>query len=335
MLFIFRKLIHDLYAVRYLNFSKIFYYAIANIRYVFGPNVMTRFSRPFFISVEPADFCQLRCPQCPVGMAARNKGACIDEKVVFDTISGLRKSLLHVIFYFQGEPLLNPHLAEYVRFAHEAGIYTSTSTNAMLLNSENARKLVESGLDKLIVSVDGATQEVYEQYRKGGKLERALEGIRFVQEWKQKLGSRTPFVEMQFIVFGTNEHQIGEVKRLAKSSGADSLTLKTAQIYDFESPNPLHTSLSRYSRYRKQSDGSYVLKNPLKNRCRRVISGAVLNVKGEVLTCCFDKGSEFSYGSVTDADFMTLWQNKKATDFRKAVYTNRKQFEMCRNCTEK
>lgn len=330
-----KKLNHYIRSISYLNFRKFFNFLLAEFSFRVHSTMFDRFRRPLFISVEPADFCQLRCPQCPVGMAARNKGTCIDEKFVFDTIAALRKSLLHVIFYFQGEPLLNPHLAEYVRFAHEAGIYTSTSTNAMLLNSENARKLVESGLDKLIVSVDGATQEVYEQYRKGGKLERALEGIRFVQKWKQKLGSRTPFVEMQFIVFGTNEHQIPEVKMLAKSLGADSLTLKTAQIYDFETPNPLHTTLSRYSRYRKQSDGSYVLKNPLKNRCRRVISGAVLNVKGEVLPCCFDKGSEFSYGSVTDADFMTLWQNKKATDFRKAVYTNRKQFEMCRNCTEK
>ena len=330
-----KKLNHYIRSVSYLNSRKFFNFMLAEFSFRVHSMMFDKFRRPVFLSVEPADFCQLRCPQCPVGMAARNKGALVEDKVVFDTLTELKKSLIQVIFYFQGEPLLNPRLNEYIRFAHEAGIYTSTSTNAMLLNSENARKLVESGLDKLIVSVDGATQEVYEQYRKGGRLERALEGIRFVQEWKQKLGSRTPFVEMQFIVFGTNEHQIGEVKRLAKSSGADSLTLKTAQIYDFESPNPLHTSLSRYSRYRKQSDGSYVLKNPLKNRCRRVISGAVLNVKGEVLPCCFDKGSEFSYGSVTDADFMTLWQNKKATDFRKAVYTNRKQFEMCRNCTEK
>jgi len=335
MLFIFRRLIHLLGSLSYLTFRKIFYQILIFIRYYFGADKVLKYSGPVFISVEPTDFCQLRCPQCPVGMAARNKGALVEDKVVFDTLTELKKSLIQVIFYFQGEPLLNPRLNEYIRFAHEAGIYTSTSTNAMLLNSDNARKLVESGLDKLIVSVDGATQEVYEQYRKGGKLERALDGIRFVQEWKQKLGSRTPFVEMQFIVFGTNEHQISDVKKLAKSSGADNLTLKTAQIYDFEKPNPLHTNLSRYSRYRKQLDGSYVLKNPLKNRCRRVISGAVLNVKGEVLPCCFDKGSEFSYGSVTDADFMTLWQIKKATDFRKAVYTNRKQFEMCRNCTEK
>ena len=330
-----KKLNHYIRSISYLNFRKFFNFLLAEFSFRVHSMMFDKFRRPVFLSVEPADFCQLRCPQCPVGMAARNKGALVEDKVVFDTLTELKKSLIQVIFYFQGEPLLNPRLNEYIRFAHEVGIYTSTSTNAMLLNSDNARKLVESGLDKLIVSVDGATQEVYEQYRKGGKLERALDGIGFVQEWKQKLGSRTPFVEMQFIVFGTNEHQIGEVKRLAKSSGADSLTLKTAQIYDFENPNPLHTSLSRYSRYRKQPDGSYVLKNPLKNRCRRVISGAVLNVKGEVLPCCFDKGSEFSYGSVTDADFMTLWQNKKATDFRKAVYTNRKQFEMCRNCTEK
>lgn len=331
----FSKLKHYLISIRYLTPLKILNRILGFVNYCFGKGQFFTAMKPVFISVEPADFCQLRCPQCPVGMAARNKGTLIDDKVVFDTLNELKKSLIQVIFYFQGEPLLNSRLHEYIRYAHESGIYTSTSTNGMLLNSENARKLVESGLDKLIVSVDGTTQEVYEQYRRGGKLERASDGIRFVQEWKKKLGRKTPFVEMQFIVFGTNEHQIPEVKRLAKISGADGLALKTAQIYDFEKPNPLHTSLPAYSRYRKLDDGSYVLKNPVRNRCRRVISGAVLNVKGSVLPCCFDKGSEFAYGSMTDADFMTLWQNKKATDFRKAVYTNRKQFEMCRNCTEK
>ena len=158
-----KKLNHYIHSISYLNFRKFFNFLLAEFSFRVHSTMFDKFRRPVFISVEPADFCQLRCPQCPVGMAARNSGSCIDEKVVFDTISTLRQSLLHVIFYFQGEPLLNPRLAEYVSFAHEAGIYTSTSTNAMLLNSENARKLVESGLDKLIVSVDGVTQEVYEQ----------------------------------------------------------------------------------------------------------------------------------------------------------------------------
>lgn len=326
---------HNIRSIRYLSFKKIFYLFVSELNYRFSSGFLSKKLQPVFISIEPADFCQLRCPQCPVGMIARNKGALVDEIIVFETIDALKASLLHIIFYFQGEPLLNPRLSEYIQYAHRAGIYTSTSTNAMLLSSENARKIVESGLDKLIVSVDGTTQKVYEQYRRGGKLKLALDGIKYVQYWKKELKSNTPFVEMQFIVFGTNEFQIEDVKRLAKEVGADALKLKSAQIYDFEKPNPLHTSISRYSRYRKLEDGTYILKTKTSNRCRRVISGSVLNAKGEVLPCCFDKDSSYSYGNVKEDSFVTSWHSTKAQSFRKAVFSDRNQFEICRNCTEK
>jgi radical SAM protein with 4Fe4S-binding SPASM domain len=326
---------HYIFSLRYLSFKKFFYLIFAEFNFHFGRGNLNKYMQPVFISVEPADFCQLRCPECPVGKAARNKGSLANDQVIFDTIAELRNSLLHIIFYFQGEPLLNPRLNKYIQCAHNAGIYTSTSTNAMLLHSENARKMVESGLDKLIVSVDGATQEVYEQYRRGGNLQRALDGIKYIQYWKKKLKSQTPFVEMQFIVFGTNEHQITDIKNIASKVGADALKLKSAQIYDFENPNPLHTSLSRHSRYKKSQNGTYTLKTKISNKCRRVIRGSVLNAKGEVLPCCFDKDSSFSYGNVNESDFMTSWQSVKAQSFRKAVYKNRKQFEICRNCTEK
>lgn len=324
-----------LLSLRYITAKKIFYLLTSELSYRFGAGAVSKYMRPVFISIEPADFCQLRCPECPVGKAARSKGTLADDQVIFDTISELRKSLLQIIFYFQGEPLLNPRLSEYIAFAHKAGIYTSSSSNGMLLHSDNARKLVESGLDKLIVSVDGATQEVYEQYRRGGKLVRALDGIKHVQYWKKALKSPTPFVEMQFIVFGSNQHQIKDIKRLAKEVGADALQLKSAQIYDFEKPNPLHTTLTRYSRYRKLPDGSYMLKSTISNKCRRLMGGSVLNSKGDVLPCCFDKDSSHGYGSVNDQSFVVAWQGAKAQSFRKAVFSNRKQFEICRNCTEK
>ncbi|WP_163363969.1 radical SAM protein, partial [Klebsiella aerogenes] len=78
------------------------------------------------------------------------------------TIDDIYKEILYLIFYFQGEPYLNPDFLDMVAYAHKKGIYTATSTNAHYLTDEKAKKTVESGLDRLIISIDGTTQDVYE-----------------------------------------------------------------------------------------------------------------------------------------------------------------------------
>src|SRR3954470_23957388 len=133
-----------------------------------------------------------------------------------ETIDQLSKDLLYLVFYFQGEPYLNPAFLDMVKYAAGKGIYTATSTNAHYLTDENARKTVESGLDRLIISIDGTTQEVYEQYRIGGSLEKVLEGTKNILLWKKKLNSSTPHVIFQFLVVKPNQHQLKEVKKIAK-----------------------------------------------------------------------------------------------------------------------
>lgn len=292
---------------------------------------------PYFISIEPANFCNLHCPECPVG----NKQLPIPTHATFDMqmyeklIDDLKPTLLHVIFYFQGEPFINNQLSEMVLYAHNARIYTSTSTNGQFLTDKNAKEIVLSGLNKLIVSIDGSSQEVYETYRVGGNLQKALEGIRRVVAWKKELKSATPLVEIQFLVLKTNEHQMKEMKLLVKSLGADRLAFKTAQLYDYKHGNDLLTSKKKYARYRLKKDGNYHIKGIQPNRCWRLWSGSVVNAKGDVLPCCFDKKSNFSYGNIQDNSFSGTWHNAKASNFREKVLQNRKQFEICKNCTSK
>src|ERR1700761_3882132 len=134
---------------------------------------------PVSISFEPTTSCNLRCPECPSGLRAFTRPTGMLQKDFFrDTIDQLSKDLLYLVFYFQGEPYLNPSFLEMVEYASGKGIYTATSTNAHYLSDEHARRTVESGLDRLIISIDGTTQEVYEQYRVGGKLEKVLEGTK-------------------------------------------------------------------------------------------------------------------------------------------------------------
>jgi len=291
--------------------------------------------QPAFISVEPCNFCQLSCPECPVGVRVIKKTNQMDDFVFRKSIDELKDKLLHVIFYFQGEPLLNKNLPKMIEYAHKAGIFTSTSTNAQALTLNTAKELVASGIDKLIISIDGATQEVYEKYRIGGKLQKAIDGVEFINYWKKELKSLTPLVEIQFIVFKTNEHQLSVMKRLKKELDADRLVFKTAQLYNFENGNELLTTLDQYSRYRKLENGKYEIKNKLENHCKRMWMGAVLNSEANVLPCCFDKNSDYSFGNLNQNSFQSVWHNEKAFSFRNSLLENRKQHEMCRNCTEK
>src|SRR5882757_8575187 len=190
---------------------------------------------PVSISFEPTTSCNLRCPECPSGLRAFTRPTGMLEDSFFkQTIDDIYKDLLYLIFYFQGEPFLNPDFLKMVKYAHDKGIYTATSTNAHYLTDEKAKQTVESGLDRLIISIDGTTQDVYQQYRIGGNLEKVLQGARNIVKWKKELNSKTPFIFFQFLVVKPNEHQIEEVKKLGKEMGVDQVRFKTAQVYDYE-----------------------------------------------------------------------------------------------------
>jgi radical SAM protein with 4Fe4S-binding SPASM domain len=292
-------------------------------------------SLPIFISVESANYCNLHCPECPVGknevpVDRRRK---IEAALYKKLIDQLKSSISHVILYFQGEPFLNKELDELIRYAHDLNIYTSTSTNGQFLTKKNAQNIVSSGLDKIIVSMDGSTQEVYEKYRVGGSLNKVVDGIKNLVAAKSELRSATPLIELQFLVLKINEHQLVDMKRLAQSLGVDKLTFKTAQLYDFENGNDLMPSINKYSRYKKLKDGKFHIKSRQPNRCWRMWSGAVVNANGDVLPCCFDKNSEHSFGNIHEMTFEECWNSEKASDFRRKLHLGRNQIEMCRNCT--
>ena len=208
---------------------------------------------PVSISFEPTTSCNLRCPECPSGLRAFTRPTGMLQKDFFrTTIDEIHKELIYLIFYFQGEPYLNTDFLEMVSYASGKGIYTATSTNAHYLTDDVARKTVESGLDRLIISIDGTTQNIYEQYRRGGNLEKVIEGAKNIVKWKKELNSKTPFVFFQFLVVKPNEHQIEDIKQLAANVGVDEVRFKTAQVYEYETdPNDLIPVNDKFSRYKK------------------------------------------------------------------------------------
>lgn len=291
---------------------------------------------PVSISFEPTTSCNLRCPECPSGLREFTRPTGMLKKDFFqETIDDIYKELMYLVFYFQGEPYLNPSFLDMVKYAHDKGIYTATSSNAHYLTDAKAKATVESGLDRLIISIDGTTQDVYQQYRVGGKLDKVLEGARNIVKWKKELKSKTPFVFFQFLVVKPNEHQIEDIKRLAKEIGVDQVRFKTAQIYDYENdPNNLLTSIDKYSRYKKDKAGKMTIKSGLQNHCWRLWSANVITWDGLVVPCCFDKDATHQLGNLKTQSFKQTWQNDNYKQFRRELMTSRKNIDICANCSE-
>ncbi len=291
---------------------------------------------PMSISFEPTTSCNLRCPECPSGLRAFTRPTGMLENSFFrQTIDDIYKDILYLIFYFQGEPYLNKNFLEMVQYASSKGLYTATSTNAHYLTDEVARKTVESGLDRLIISIDGTTQEVYKQYRVGGNIDKVIQGAKNIVKWKKELNSKTPFVFFQFLVVRPNEHQVEDIKKLAAEVGVDEVRFKTAQVYDYENdPNQLIPLNEKFSRYKKNSEGRHVAKNKLANHCWKLWQANVITWDGLVVPCCFDKDAAHQLGNLENQSFKEIWHNDNYKQFRKELMSSRKNIDICSNCSE-
>lgn len=323
--------------VRKLTLRKLF-----NVLLIWSSYVLTKRLRrpvqwglPMTVSIEPTTACNLRCPECPSGLRSFTRKTGNLKKDLFSkVIDEMGDKLMYLIFYFQGEPYINPAFLEMVAYARRRNIYTITSTNGHFLDDENARATVESGLDRLIISVDGTTQEVYEAYRREGRLEKVLIGAKNVVKWKKHLQSPTPHIIFQFLVVKPNEHQIPDIYKLANEIGVDEVKLKTAQVYDYVNGNELIPDQQKYSRYLKQADGTYRLRHSLANHCWKLWHACVITWDGYVLPCCFDKDAAHRLGNLHTHHFKHIWHGQPYQNFRKAILKGRSQIDICANCSE-
>jgi radical SAM protein with 4Fe4S-binding SPASM domain len=290
---------------------------------------------PISITIEPTTACNLACPECPSGLKQFTRA---EGNIKFDfyknVIDQAHQKAFYLNFYFQGEPYINPDFLEMVKYANDKKMYTATSTNAHFLDEENAKKTIESGLDRLTISIDGTTQETYESYRINGSLGKVIKGTKNVVKWKKELKSKTPYIIFQFLVVKPNEHQIDDAKKLANELGVNEIRFKTAQLYNYKNGNELMPTMIKYSRYKKHMDGSYRLKNKLLNECWRMWSSCVITWDGKVVPCCFDKDATHQLGELKEITLKEIWTSKPYNNFRKTLLTNRQQIDICQNCTE-
>jgi len=246
----------------------------------------------------------------------------------------LSPDLIYLTLYFQGEPLLNPHFTQMVQMARKQGIFVATSTNGHFLNESTIDGIIKSGLNHLIISMDGIDQHTYEQYRLKGNLQTVTDGIKRLVAAKSAAKSATPFIELQFLVMRHNEHQIQQMREFAKQAGVNKLALKTAQVYNFDAKSTIIPTMKSKSRYRQTSEGKWVMDKKIRNRCHRIWSSLVITWDGKVVPCCYDKNADHQAGNLLEESLDIIWKNQLSSAFRKQVLTDRTKIEICRNCGE-
>ncbi len=289
---------------------------------------------PAAVSIEPTNRCNLHCPECPSGMKMLSRDAGFMNIDSFRSIiDQLSPQLTWVTLYFQGEPFMNPGFFDLISYARSRNIFVSSSTNGHFLDVNNAKATVKSGINRLIISVDGTDQEAYEAYRAGGSLKKVVDGIRTLADAKKSAGSRTPQIIIQFLVFKSNQHQVNDIRRKGLEWGGDKVEIKTAQFTDFIHGNPLMPSPGKYSRYRMQDTG-WKIKNTLPDHCFRMWAGCVITWDGTVVPCCFDKDAWHPLGEIKKKSFRETWTSVEYRDFRHKILNGRAQIAICKNCTE-
>jgi len=289
---------------------------------------------PVSYSIEPTNYCNLKCPECPSGLGALTRPLGMlsvdDFKLIIDQI---KDTGFYVQLYFQGEPYINKHLPEMIKYAQSKNIYISISTNGHYINQKTVDNILENAPDKLIFSMDGLDEESYRKYRVGGSFKKADSGLRMLIKRRNELKKKKPYVEFQFIVMKQNEHQLDDVKKYCKDAGVDKLVFKTMQVTSYE--NALHflPSNKKYRRY-IVGDGTFRIKNKLKNHCFALWRTSVITWDGKVVPCCFDKDANFELGKLNGKTMKDVWLSEPYQNFRQGVLNNRKGLDMCTNCTE-
>jgi MoaA/NifB/PqqE/SkfB family radical SAM enzyme len=281
-----------------------------------GNNPDVRGLFPYTAVVDISNTCNLRCPLCAMGrreIIPRPNRMSLENYAA--AVSPFQDYLFLVCLYNWGEPFFNRDIYRIIRWNTAANIATFVSSNLNL--PIDAEELVRSGLEQLVISGDGITQEVYEKYRVGGSLARVLQNLAAIVEAKRRLHARLPYVEWQCLVNRHNEGQLAEVRRTVLNLGADEV--RFANINFFSAPDAAAQQewLPQNPAYRAfaAAGSANRRKGAVRRPCPWLWRTAVVNSDGGIVPCClFDV---HDWGNVLSQPFSAIWSNELFDEARR------------------
>jgi len=287
---------------------------------------------PYHLTVETGNFCPLHCPLCPTGQGKEGlpKGFLTFEnfKKIIDELCDY---LLIVELYNWGEPFLNNEFFKMIRYAKDKNIIVTTSSNLNIFDDKMCRELIDSGLNLLMVSLDGASQETVETYQRGNNFAKVISNMKKIIEEKRKLGSQKPLVQWKFFVTKFTEKEMPKARKLAKEIGVNyiefaKILCDMSQRFfldpgsQFENVKEWLPNNEHYSAY---DNASKRRKKALKNDCSSLWTRAVMNWDGTIFPCCNVYEKKWGFGNALEEGFSTIWNNNDYWSSRERVVSGK------------
>jgi radical SAM protein with 4Fe4S-binding SPASM domain len=260
--------------------------------------------------------------------------------------------LIWLILQGFGEPFICKDFFKMVKYCKEKKIIVGTVTNGTLLNDATNKKIIDSGLDSIYISVDGANPDTFEYFRKGSNFDQVIENTRNLVHIRGK--RKKPRIGFNFTGSKHNINELPLVLKLAKDTGVDELRAIEAYAFDYEEienrikdkelskiPFEVQKSIDEtILEARKLSipfkwDGkrarTFNEKNK-KNKSLHFLTYCYISYNGNITTCTFADPEKDSLGNILEQDFKEIWNNENYVSLRKAAYQNLYP-PYCNKCT--
>ncbi|MBK6832809.1 MAG: SPASM domain-containing protein [Bacteroidetes bacterium] len=269
-------------------------------------------SFPYKVTIDPSSYCNLRCPACHTGtkhseMIKPSILKLEDYKTIFNQVKDYTFS---IALYNWGEPFLNKEIFEIISYTKENNVGSTLHSNFNVFNEKMADELLRSGLTHIYMSIDGATQDVYNQYRIKGNLEKVLYNIKLLTEAKAKHKSIFPLITWKYLTFSHNEHQVKEAEQIAKSLNVNNYETFVAR----PKLNDIYDDANEY----KNNPAKMAT---LKFDCASLWQSVYISPKGKVSPCSLAFRENESFGNLLESDFLNVWNNSNYQNAR-GVFTN-------------
>lgn len=270
---------------------------------------------PYYYLIDICNACNLRCPLCATGVGAlgRTQGSMSFEEYR-SILDKVKRYALVVSLYNHGEPFLNKDIFDIIEYTAQSNVGSQVSSNFNWPMPVNPRDIVRAGLEYITVSLDGVSQEAYQQYRVGGDIQEVFGNMRALLAARKELGSRTPFVEWQFIVFKHNEHEMAEARELAEKWGVDLLRFVAPGI-----PPEMMGDPELRSKWMPR-DPLFWERNPLDTAergyvydrtCFYLYRSMAIYYGGGVTPCCFSHDRRDDFGNIHEQGVAEIWNNAR------------------------
>lgn len=270
------------------------------------------------VRLEASTACQLKCPSCPTTAGSIHKalGTGFLKLEDFKNFLEDEPQLRSIELSNWGEIFLNPDLLSIMEYASLHGV-TLSATNGVNLNNVSLATLeglVKYKFGAITCSIDGATEETYRLYRKGGSLSTVLENIKRLNEFKEKYSSSAPQLVWQFVAFKHNEHEILEAKAIA-----NSLRMKFVLKLAWDTENA-PTAQSPYADLIRSTSSSGAVNRAefqelhgdsykQKEFCLQLLREPQINYDGRVLGCCVNIWGDF--GNAFESGLSNVLESEK------------------------